>query len=291
MYIKRTSIKWFVAVNCAQLFLLLVDYCAQGVAVRVEAEGVTVEYNGEPVLENVDLILEGPGLVQILGPNGAGKTTLLKTLLGLVRPVRGRVRIEGVDVTGRPELAGRYAGYVPQRPPLSKTNPITVYEFVASRLLFGKPWPRLSSRSVRGRVKEVLEAVGVPRGIWGKRLWELSGGQLMRTFIARTLVHEPRVLFLDEPLAPVDPRGKRELARLLGELARDRLVVVTSHDPMLLLDKTRTVVLVLKRIIAYGPPREVLRVEYLREVYGESVIPVREHVHIADEHWGGGRGA
>ncbi len=251
----------------------------------IELRGVTVGYGGEPVLRGVRLVLRGPGLVQILGPNGAGKTTLLKTMLGLIKPMEGRVFINGEDVTGRPERAGRHVGYVPQLAAAARSFPITAWELVETEcLLRCARWPRLPFDELRGRVQKVLERVGLPREAWRMPLWSLSGGQRQRVLIARALVHDPEILVMDEPLSAVDPVGKAELASLVGRLGSRHLVVVTSHDPMLLLPYTTMVVLVNRGIVAAGEPGEVLRPEVLSKVYGGAVIHVQEHYHIADEH-------
>jgi len=249
---------------------------------KLEVQDLTVRIRGETIIENASLTLQGPGLVQILGPNGAGKTTLLRAILGLVRPVTGRVLVNGVDVTGDPARAGRHMAYTPQRPPLTPWNPMTAWELVYTRLLLEGPWPRLG-RGPKGKARAALEAAGVPREAWWKRLHELSGGTLMRVFIARALALERRILLMDEPLAPVDPRGRVELARLLARLSRGRLVVVTSHDPELLLEHTVTIVLVNRGIVAAGPPEEVLQEHVLARVYGGSVL-MRGHPHIVDSH-------
>lgn len=254
----------------------------------VRLEDVTVCYDGHVALEDATLRLEGPGLVQVLGPNGAGKTTLLRAIAGLVKPCRGRVYACGVEVTGDPGKAGGCVGYVPQRPPLGESNPLTVWDFTVTRALLEKPWPRLRApRSVRERVEAALLEAGVEREAWNRRLWELSGGQLMRVFIARSLLGGPRVLLLDEPLGPVDPAGKASLARTIAGLARERLVIVTSHDPELLLPYTDLIVLIRRRIIAVGRPEEVLRREVLYRVYGESLQIMHGHVHLPDEHYPG----
>jgi len=251
---------------------------------KLQLENVTVRMGGETIIEDASLRIEGPGLVQILGPNGAGKTTLLRTILGLIKPVSGRVLVEQEDVTGDPARAGRYMAYVPQRPPITPWNPMTAMELVATRLLLETPWPRIARRGVVDRAGRALARAGVPGEEWGKRLHELSGGTLMRVFIARALALERGILLLDEPLAPVDPRGRVELARMLAGLAGDRLVVVTSHDPELLLDYTRMIVLVNRRIVAAGPPETVLREGVLASVYGGSVIMRGPHPHIVDSH-------
>ena len=251
---------------------------------RITLSRVTVEYEGERVLEDINLDIQGPGLVQLLGPNGAGKTTLLRTILGLVRPRTGRILVDGQDVTGDSGKAGRLIAYVPQRPPLSPWNPMTAWDLVYSRILFEKPWPRIRGAWAAERAEWALEEAGLERDAWDRRLHELSGGQLMRVFIARALALDKKILLLDEPLAPVDPKGRRELARTLARLASERLVVVTSHDPELLLEHTSMIVLLNRRVIAYGPPSEVLRDHILSRVYGGSVMVRGGHVHIADHH-------
>ncbi len=248
--------------------------------------GLTVGYGNEIILENVDLEFRGPGLIQILGPNGAGKTTLLRTILGLIKPLKGKVYINDIDVTGSPGRAGSNIGYVPQ---LFITGhnpyPVTAWEFIESSLLLHRRWPRLFiSLSDRGRIEYILKRVGLPREAWHKSLWNLSGGQRQRVLIARALIHDPRILVMDEPLSAVDPAGRAELAELIGLLAKEKLVVVTSHDPMLLLKYTNMVVLLNRRLYMYGRPEEVLTLENTRRIYGEAAIPVKEHVHISDAH-------
>ncbi len=252
----------------------------------IKIVGLTVGYGEEVILENVNLEFRGPGLVQILGPNGAGKTTLLRTILGLIKPLKGRIYINGIDVTGSPGKAGSNIGYVPQ---LFITGhnpyPVTAWEFVESSLLLHKRWPRLFiTLEDRHRIEYILGRVGLPGEAWHKSLWNLSGGQRQRVLIARALIHDPGILVMDEPLSAVDPAGRAELARLIGELAKEKLVVVTSHDPMLLLKYTNIVVLLNRRLYMYGRPEEVLTLENTRRIYGEAAIPVREHVHISDAH-------
>ena len=238
-----------------------------------------------PVVESFSASFRGPSLVQVLGPNGAGKTTLLKAILGLLKPLRGRVVVCGVDVTGEPCLAGRYMGYVPQTVPGEAFEfPITAWEVVQNHyMMYRKRWPRVFTGSdVKRRVAEVLEVVGLPREAWHSNFWELSEGQRQRVLIARAIVHDPPILIMDEPLAAVDPVGRVQLADFIGALAEEKLVIVSSHDPMLLLERTDTVVLMNRRFYVVGPPSDVLRMENLKEVYGEAAVIVRGYVHISD---------
>jgi len=225
----------------------------------VELRGVHVSYNGVRALEAVDLELSGPGIVQVIGPNGAGKSTLLKVVAGFIKPIRGSVYINGVDVTGRYDVAGRFVAYMPQSNEPPRESPLTVWELVETSALARRArWPRLWARSVRGVVESCLSMVGLPRSSWSLRLSELSGGMFQRALIASVLVTGAPVLLLDEPLASVDPEGRVSLSKLLARLASDKLIIVTSHDPHPLLDYTRLLVALNKRVVAVGEPHDVL---------------------------------
>ncbi len=250
---------------------------------KLRVEDLTVKYGDTIAIENVSFEIEEPGLVQILGPNGAGKSTLLRAIAGLIKPTRGCVCIDGEDVTGNVEKIGKRVGYVPQRPPIAKHSPITVKELICYSLLFRKRrWPR-------GRcsfsIENVLEKVQLPAELQDRKLEELSGGQLMKAFIARALLNEPELLLLDEPLGPVDPSSKVELSTVMGELGRKRMLLVTSHDPMILLPFTSKIILLNKILVAFGDPREVLTEKYVSQVYGKAYRVVESHVHIFDSHW------
>ncbi|GAB6147821.1 metal ABC transporter ATP-binding protein [Stetteria hydrogenophila] len=246
----------------------------------IEVRDVWVYYGDTPALRDVNLRLEGLGLVVIIGPNGAGKTTLLKTILGLIRPAKGKVIVNGLDVTGSPEKAGRLIGYVPQLVRQSFLFPITPFELVSASLKL---------RGFRGDRRKVTEhcltKLRLPREAWYKPLSSLSGGMLQRVLIAKALAWDPPILVLDEPLSAVDARGRSEIAELIGNLSRDKLVVVTTHDPILFIDHARLVVVIGDgRVVAVGRPEEVLKVEVLRKVYGAAARLVEGYVHIGDFH-------
>lgn len=256
-------------------------------SVSLEVKNITVSFGETTIIDKMNFSLNGTGLTQILGPNGAGKTTLLRTILGLIKPVQGKVVINGIDTTGSPEKAGKFIGYVPQLFMIEKDLfPITSWEIVENSLLIHKKkWPRLFSSSLDSKIiEEALEQVGLERNSWFKSFWKLSGGQKQRVLLARALVHNPQILVLDEPLASVDPLGKAELAELIGRLSREKLVIVTSHDPMLLLKYTRIVILMNRTMYIVGKPEEVLTLENTRKIYGGAVLYVKEHVHISDTH-------
>ena len=251
---------------------------------KLVVDKITVVLGSEVVLEDVEFEVSGPGLMQVLGPNGAGKTTLFNTILGLLRPVKGCILIDGLDVTGNPRLAGKYVGYVQQFAGLGLENPITALELVAGAYLLRqqKP-PRLFRRKTAlRRALKVLKKVGLDEHVSNKPLVQLSGGQRQRVFIARALVFDPPVLIMDEPFSAVDPQGRVELAKMIGELAKEKLVIISSHDPTLLVEYTSKVLLLNRRVIAFGEPEEVLKEDILRKVYGGAVLVYATHVHISD---------
>ena len=248
----------------------------------IEVKNITAGYNGFEVIRNVNLKIEGPGLIQFLGPNGVGKTTLLKVLAGLIKPMKGYVIINGVNVTGNPSKAGKFLGYVPQLTLQSSSNyPMSVYEFLRTSL---KIRIKNISSDIKVFIKELLETVGLDESIMNSNIWELSGGQRQRVFIARALAHDPPILLLDEPLSAIDPVGRAEIAKLIGQLSSKKLIIVTSHNPSLLLKFTRKILLLGRGFYVYGNVDEVMNPKVLRRIYGSSIITDSEYVHIMDSH-------
>ena len=220
----------------------------------------------------------------IIGPNGAGKTTFFKTLVGLIKPVRGEVIINGEKATGNPRITGRYIGYVPQLSQVNRDFPITGREFVESSVLLRMRPPRLRVPSwVRDRVSELSAELGL-EGFIDKPISELSGGQVQRLMIARAVVPGTPILLMDEPISAIDPRGKIGIIRFIEKLSRDHLVFLTTHDPAVFRDKADVLIVFYRGIKAMGKPSDVLKPEVLREIYGEMVIPVKECVHVVDTH-------
>ena len=259
--------------------------CAQ--LIKLEVRNISASYDGALVLKDLSFTIEGPGLMQVLGPNGAGKTTLFRVILGLLKPVKGRILVNGEDVTGKPEKAGRFIGYVPQLTGIYEHEfPLTVWEFVESSLLLNKKWPRLlPSREDIEKVKRVLSIVGIREELWGRSLWRLSGGEKQRVLIAKALISNPKILILDEPFSSVDPHGRLELAKVVTELAKSRLVLISCHDPIPLLANTKAILLLNKHLYIFGRPNEVLTIENARKIYGDAAMLIEgKYLHICDSH-------
>ncbi len=225
----------------------------------VKLDDVHVSFNGVKVLDSVSFEVRGSGIIQVLGPNGAGKSTLLKVIAGIVKPVRGFVYVNGVDVTGRSGIASALVAYMPQSNEPPKESPLTVWEFVETSALVGRsPWPRFRVSGVKSVVERCLLMVDLPKNSWYLRLSELSGGMFQRVLIASVLIKGASVILLDEPLASVDPEGRVIISRVLSNLAMDKLIIVTSHDPHPLLEYTKLVIALNRRVLAIGDPHDVL---------------------------------
>jgi len=203
----------------------------------VRADALEVGYRGRPLLPTIDLDVVRGRMLLILGRNGSGKSTLVKTMLGLAPPVRGAV-------TWAP---GARRAYVPQSGAIDSGVPVRAADVAAwgrlRRWSFLNPFPGREDRRARDRA---LEALGVAH-LAGRKLRDLSGGQVQRVLFARMVAGETDVAVLDEPTAAMDAEGERAVYATLRGLARERgiAVVVVTHavsaalgacDEVLLLD-------------------------------------------------------
>lgn len=233
----------------------------------ISVSGVTVRLNGQVVLDNVSLEVREPSFLLIVGPNGAGKTTLLKALLGVIKPSKGEIRVFGLNPAREKASVRRLVSYVPQKDMISYETPLTVGEVVLMGILLKRGPPRMVSEEDIESAKKALEYLGMENK-WDVPFNELSGGQQRRVLISRALASNPRILMLDEVFAGLDLESQERLLCLLKEFrGSGRTIIAVEHelDPVVgLADK----ILVLnKRVYAYGEPSSVLREEELRQIY------------------------
>lgn len=228
----------------------------------IEVRDLSYAYNGGPdVLRGVRLTVRRGDYVAVLGPNGGGKTTLLKLLLGVLKPSTGTVRVLGVE----PARAVRRVGYMPQATEARRGMPMTSLEVVLTGLQRGAGLGPFWGRGDRGRALRAMERVGVA-DLAGRMVAGLSGGQRQRVLIARALVSDPEILFLDEPTASVDAQGRCSLLELLADLNREMTVVYVSHDLSIVASGASSVACV-NRTLHFHPTPEVTR-DMLDMMYG-----------------------
>jgi len=213
----------------------------------IEIEGLNFSYNSQFALRDVNLSVNHGDFVAMIGPNGGGKTTLLKLMLGLLKANSGDVRIFNKP----PQDVSHRIGYVPQDIHINKNFPISALDVVLMGTLRpGKGWSRHSHQD-RQAALNALEQVEMKK-FRDHRIGELSGGQKQRVFVARALVTDPELLFLDEPTASIDTRGQNEFYRLLKELNESITIIVVSHDLMVISGYVKSVLCVNQRLHYHG---------------------------------------
>ncbi|MGW4883159.1 ABC transporter ATP-binding protein [Streptomyces murinus] len=221
----------------------------------IRFDSVTVAYDGNVVLDSLDLTVEPGEVMALLGPSGSGKTTALRAVAGFVRPASGRVLLGGRDVTDLPPYR-RGIGMVVQQYALFPH--LRVDENVA----FGLKARGTARSEIRQRVGEALEMTGMA-GYARRHPRELSGGQQQRVAIARALAIRPGVLLLDEPLSALDAQLRSgmlaELARLHRELPEVSMLYVTHDQVEALTLADRIAVMDKARLRACGTPKELYR--------------------------------
>lgn len=250
---------------------------------RVYVEQLSVSYGDEVIFDGETFELIGPGLFLVIGPNGAGKTTLFRALLGLVE-LKGRVYVNGVEVTGNPERAGRFIGYVPQLSLIDPPFPISTKELIESAIILRKGiLARRLSVEERSLLESLIRDLDLSEFI-NKPFQQLSGGQKQRALLARVLISDPPIIVMDEPLTAIDPVRRESLINMIFELAERKLLLVSSHDPTLFLREAKVLMALNRGIVAMGPPRDVLNEELMKRVYGRNVVLVERCLHVVDYH-------
>jgi manganese/iron transport system ATP-binding protein len=223
---------------------------------------VTVAYGARTALERVSMRLPVGALVGLIGPNGAGKTTLLRTLLGVLTPRSGTVRVAGA------------AGYMPQLGPAAWDFPLSVLDVALQGGYRRVGWLRRPGAGERRAALEALERVGM-RELAGRQIGQLSGGQRQRVLLARTLVQDAPLMLLDEPLSGSDAATEAAVAETLAELRdRGRTIVVSTHDLAWAAARCDLVCLLSRRVIGFGPPDRALAGDALADAYGGALIDV-----------------
>ena len=192
--------------------------------VLLSVSNASVKLDGNTVLREVSINVVKNDFIGIIGPNGGGKTTLARLMVGLIKPESGKVEYFIPHGSGRSKI-----GYLPQIQRFDNKFPINVSEVVLSGISGKKKFFAAISRHDRQKADHWMEKLGII-DLKDKPVGRLSGGQMQRTFLCRSLIAEPELLILDEPDTYVDNRFEMELYELLKELNEKMAVVLVSHD-------------------------------------------------------------
>jgi len=224
----------------------------------IEVRDLSFSYGSAPVLKNINLTVYEQDYLLLLGPNGGGKTTLLKCMLGLLPVKQGSVRYNFPNSRGR-------IGYVPQFSDFDVFMPMTVAETVRSGLIAHYGLFRSYDREAWKKVDRQLETLDITH-LRDEQVRNLSGGQMQRVLIARSLVNEPAILFLDEPTASIDGRSREGLMKLLEKLNRDMPIIMVTHDTSAVASSVKNIACI-NGELHYHASGEVTE-ETLEKVYG-----------------------
>ncbi len=254
----------------------------------LEMIDLTVGYDGAAVLTGISAAVHGAARVAVVGPNGAGKSTLFKALAGLLPVSAGKLLVHGQP----PDRQAMRIAYVPQREEIDWRFPATVMDVVLMGRYGHLGWFRHTGSKDRAIAAECLEQLGLGH-LAHRPIGELSGGQQQRVFLARALAQQPDILVLDEPFAAVDaPTREAALKLLEGLHDRGITLLVSTHDLPLASSHFDLLMLLNRRLVAFGPPSEVITSSTLSETFGgqlllyregESLLAFADHCCPADE--------
>lgn len=233
----------------------------------VEIHDLTVSYQKKPVLWDIDLFLPRGKVIGIIGPNGAGKSTLLKTIMGLVPPDSGYVKLFDKTL----EEVRKQVSYVPQKESVDWDFPASVLDVVvmgryAHLGLFQRP-----SKTDKEYALACLRQVGMD-SLAKRQISQLSGGQQQRVFLARALAQEAQLYLMDEPFLGVDAATEKVIINLLQTMGQEgKTIIVVHHDLQSALNYFAWSILLNMRVVASGPTQAVLTPALLQETYGSKL--------------------
>ncbi len=233
----------------------------------IEAYQLSVNYDRRAILWDLTFSVAPGRLLGIIGPNGAGKSTLIRTLVGMIRPLTGRILMGGEPLT--PTIGAQIA-YVPQRSAVDWDFPISVGELV----MMGRYRQRGLFNRMRQEDRDLTRQALAKVGLWelrDRQIGQLSGGQQQRAFLARSLVQQANYYFFDEPFAGVDLATERALIKIMQSLRDEGKTLLCVHHDLPTVPKIFDDVLILNTsLIACGPVKEVFNRDHLARAYGNA---------------------
>jgi len=220
-----------------------------------EMYSLSVSYDANVVLQDVNFRVSESDFIGVIGPNGGGKTTLLKVILGLLKPAKGKI-VYNSDIIDRNSI-----GYLPQISTGDINYPVTVTDVILSGMMIRKRIISGMSASDRKRADEVINELGLSE-VADSSLNELSGGQLQRVFLGRAVIGNPKLLLLDEPGNFVDSTFENDFYEKLRDLNKRMAILMVSHDIGIISSHVRSYACVNKEL-HYHPSSEITNEQLL----------------------------
>ena len=235
----------------------------------IHTHNLSLSLGESQALANISCCIKEGEFVAVLGPNGAGKSTFLKVLLGVLEPSAGNVRV--FEKKPR-EISPEWIGYVPQAKTLDRNFPALATELVVTGLR--RTWLRCISAADRKAAREALEMVGAAH-LADRPLGRLSGGELQRIYLARSLARKPRLILLDEPATGINTVGETDFYQLLDRYrnAQNATILMVTHNQDVASRYADRVMVLNRRLFGFGTPEETMCEECLQSAYSTEEQP------------------
>lgn len=188
----------------------------------IDIKNLTKQYGQQNALDNISLAINEGEIVGLLGPNGAGKSTMMKIVTCFIPPTSGEVKVCGFDINEQPMNIRSLIGYLPEQ------NPLYNELYVRESLEFIAGIHGIKGKERKERVEYMIEKVGLTKEV-RKRIGMLSKGYKQRVGIAQAMIHDPKILILDEPTTGLDPNQLVDIRSLIKELGQDKTVILSTH--------------------------------------------------------------
>jgi zinc transport system ATP-binding protein len=230
----------------------------------ITASNLSVQFGAYFALKDINLSITSGTFTAVVGPNGAGKSTLLKMFIGIIGDYQGVLLVFG----NKPQqLNPEWVGYVPQVKSMDRTFPARSIELVLTGLK--RRWPWYIGEQDKTSALAALEKVDALHLAY-RPLANLSGGELQRIYLARSIARQPRLILLDEPATGVDKIGETDFYNLLEKYQKEHgaTIIMVTHDWHAATHHAQQVLLLNHKQVSFGPPFEALKEENLRLAYG-----------------------
>ena len=214
----------------------------------IEAKNLKKNFEKIKAVDDITIDLNQGEVLGFLGPNGAGKSTTMKMVTGFLKPSSGQIKLNGVNISEKPNIAKLNLGYLPEgAPAYGEMTPFSYLKFIAQVRKLGK--------NKVSKVHEIIERINLA-GVMNQPIETLSKGYKRRVGLAQAIIHDPKILIMDEPTDGLDPNQKFEIRKLIREMAPRKAIIISTH----ILEEvdaicTQTLIINRGRVVFTGTPR------------------------------------